>query len=57
MGNAICGAIFGIIAFVTYTQSKKRRNAGEINKARIWMIASIMAGAIAVLNIITVIFS
>ena len=56
MGNLVCGAIFGIIAFVTYTQSRKCKYADEINKARIWMIASIIAGAIAVVNLAATIF-
>ena len=55
MENLVCGALFGIIAFATYTQSRKSKAANEINKARIWMIVSILAGVITVLSILVAI--
>ena len=51
MESLVCGAVMGIIAFACYTQSRKSKEANEDNKARIWMIASIIAGAFAVASI------
>ena len=51
MGNLVCGAVMGIIAFTGYTQSRKSKEANEDNKALVWMIASIIAGVFAVLSI------
>jgi hypothetical protein len=42
MENIICGVIMGIIAFITYTQSKKSKEDNEDNKARILMITAII---------------
>lgn len=51
MENLICGAVFGIIAFVTYTNSVKSKNANEAARARLWMAVSVFAGVIAVLSV------
>ena len=51
MENLICGAVFGIIAFVMYTNSVKSKNANEAARARLWMAASLISGVIAVLSI------
>jgi len=51
MENLVCGAVMGIIAFTAYTQSKKSKEANEKNKARLWMLASIITGALAVASI------
>ena len=55
MENLICGAVFGIIAFVTYTNSVKSKNANDAGRARLWMAASLISGAIAVLSLIVAI--
>ena len=47
--------VFGIIAFVAYTQSQKVKGAGDANRASLWMIASIVAGAFAVVGLVSAI--
>jgi hypothetical protein len=51
MESLVCAGVMGIVAFAAYTQSRKHKKANEDNKARIWMIASVIAGAIAVVSI------
>ena len=51
--NLICGGFMVIIAWVTFTKSKQSRDAQELNKSRIWMVVSILAGLFAVLNILS----
>ena len=56
MSNAICATIFLVIAFVSYTQAKKEKEAGDKNRERIWMFASVLTGAGAVLSILSLLF-
>ena len=51
MEALICGAVMVLIAFACWTQWRKRQAAGDRNKARLWMIASILAGSLAVVTI------
>jgi ABC-type iron transport system FetAB permease component len=51
--NLICVGFMVIIAWFTYTKSRRSRAANEINKSRIWMVVSIMVGVLAVLNILS----
>jgi NADH:ubiquinone oxidoreductase subunit 6 (subunit J) len=51
METLICGAVMVLIAFACLTQSRKSQAAGDRNKARLWMVASILAGAMAVVSI------
>ena len=55
MESLFCTGVFGIIAFVAYTQSKKVKEAGDANRARLWMIASLVAGAFAVVGLVAAI--
>ena len=51
MESLVCAGVVGIVAFAAYTQSRKHKKANEDNKARIWMIASVITGAMAVVSI------
>lgn len=51
METLICGAVMVLIAFGCLTQWRKHQAAGDGNKARLWMIASILAGSMAVVSI------
>ena len=51
--NLICVGFMVIIAWFTFTKSRRSREANEINKSRIWMVVSIMVGVLAVLNILS----
>jgi hypothetical protein len=51
MESLFCTGIFGILAFAAYTQSKKVKEAGDANRARLWMIVSIVAGAFATVGL------
>jgi hypothetical protein len=51
--NLICVGFMVIIAWFTFTKSRRSREANEINKSRIWIVVSILAGALAVLNILS----
>jgi hypothetical protein len=51
MAGFICGAAMVLVAFASFTQSRKSKAAGDDNKARLWMIGSIIAGVIAVVSI------
>ena len=53
----ICIPVFGVIAFLAYRQSKKYKEVNEINKSRIWMIVSIVTGAITVFYMLAAISS
>jgi len=55
MESIFCTGVFGIIAFVAYTQSKKVKESGDDNKARLWMIVSLVAGAFAVVGLVAAI--
>jgi len=55
MESIICTGVFAIIAFATYTQSKKGKASGDDNKARLWMIVSIVAGAFAAVGLVAAI--
>jgi hypothetical protein len=51
MQSFVCGAIMALVAFATYTQFRKSKDLGDANRARLWMIGSIIAGVIAVVTI------
>ncbi|MCK4976076.1 MAG: hypothetical protein KAS36_04020 [Anaerolineales bacterium] len=51
--NLICVGFMMILAWVTFTKSKRSREANELNKSRIWMVVSILAGVLAVINILS----
>lgn len=52
MESAICAVILLVIAFVSYTRWQKEKNTENKNRARIWMIVSVLAGVGAVLSIL-----
>ena len=51
ISSLVCAVTAGMIAFASYTQSKKCKADGKENEARLWMLVSIVAGAFAVVNL------
>jgi hypothetical protein len=55
MENLICGSVSGVIAFVSFLQSKKMKAIDQINKSTVLMVISVLTGVVAVLNLVLVI--
>jgi uncharacterized membrane protein HdeD (DUF308 family) len=51
MSDIITFIVAGIIAYATYAQSKKSREANNKAKATLWMIVSMIAGIVAIFSI------
>lgn len=50
--SLICAGVLIPVAYLTYKQSIKTRAVGEQTKARLWMFASLGAGAFAVISLL-----
>ncbi len=51
ISTLVCAVTVGVIAFGFYTQSKKCKDDGKENEARLWMLVSIIVGAFAVVSL------
>ena len=57
MENLVCGIVMVPLAYVAYTQSKKRKLAGKSKEAAVWRIVSAIAGAVAMIIILDACFA
>ena len=53
LGSLICTAASGVAALITFTLSNDAKDAGENSKARLLMFASVVAGVVTALGILT----
>jgi hypothetical protein len=54
MSSAVCSGAAFLISWAALVQARKAQKAGQLGKARIWLLVAVPAGVVALVNLIAI---